>query len=141
MQTLISENMSLWCSVLSRPRLSEGLGRSRAKEGGPRSNKPWEKLNRDNKAAELSRPRFTKGMSRFRLKELQGGGIESSTTQRISRQRLKMKKGKANCMTMSHPRLIRRQRGVPVIESHKAGTGYDLDESFGVDSVEGICRK
>ena len=52
-----------------------------------------------------------------------------------------MSRTRPNCMAMSRPRLINKQRGIPVIEDHKAGTGYDLDESFGVDSVEGIGRK
>ena len=42
---------------MSRPRLNESLSRFRAKEGWPRSNKPWGKLARVNKASEVGRQR------------------------------------------------------------------------------------
>jgi hypothetical protein len=49
-QTLIPENMNLWCGVMSRSRLSESLGRCRSKEERTRVNKPRGKISRLNRS-------------------------------------------------------------------------------------------
>ena len=105
----------------SRPQLKVGddIGRM---EGTSELSRP--QLN-------LSRPRLN--MSRPRLNRSSGRGLRPNGSEG--------KGFRPNKTTMSRPRLIKQQRQVPVIRSFESETGYDVDESFGVDSLEGKCRR
>ena len=134
-QTLVPENMSLWCSVMSRSRLSEGLGRCRAKEGGPRVNKLRGKVGRVNETSGLSRPRPKRSMSRFRpncdnLSRLRLNGIKDNGLQEqepiLGRPRPKEEK--------------LRLKSLSWLRLNKRGSSHDLTDSLRSAGGLGLSR-